>query len=666
MKKNKGFTLVELLAVIVVLALIMVIAIPAILRIMESSRKEAFYLYANSVYQKAYNKYVNDTNRIGQMDCSVFSIPKDLDIPNSGDYQGWVKVVRQPEASGNVAFNEVVSNANGIYYLKYCTSAKASCDPENFPANDPTYQNGTWNVPEGPDGKNETSTKIKVTAPSGYKMCYRYSYPQNGVLKKSGITCKNGTAIQGDTYKYVITLTMKDRERAVENVIMENGDENKDFKNTFYGYFDKYKAAHENEMRSLPVTELTCSGTGQVVTNPELDPNSTTIVTNPNGQAVITTQVTTTANQGNTTTVVTNNAQEERSTTRINNNSVGERQTRTVNSTTTTVRDNSSVNGTTTTSRQNGSVNGPTTTTRQNGEVSTRVVTTREVLEVSTKTTDVVDDSILLNNLSVAGYNINFLPAQLNYGVTVPYGTERLGIDYSTKHPDSKVQIIGADELKVGRNEVLVHVYNETTGKEINYNISVLRLSEPTSSGGGTVREDNPNYNQEDGKPDPTLEDSNAKLSRLVVPGRDFEEPFSSDMYEYDLEIEKETNSLTIVAVPQNNKADYFISGNENIKDGSVITVTVRSGNGYYTNVYKINVHVKKVKNGMAAVTRTILVGLVAVAAVLFLIINRQKRANSVIANNDNKDNLINNGGYVQPTQMNQNNNINNNNQGGV
>jgi hypothetical protein len=89
-------------------------------------------------------------------------------------------------------------------------------------------------------------------------------------------------------------------------------------------------------------------------------------------------------------------------------------------------------------------------------------------------------------------------------------------------------------------------------------------------------------------------------------------------------------------------------------------------GNGYYTNVYKINVHIKKTKNGMTAVTRTILVGLVAVAAVLFLIINRQKRANSVIANNDNKDNLINNGGYVQPTQMNQNNNINNNNQGGV
>ena len=38
MKNKKGFTLVELLAVIVILAIIMIIAIPAVLQTMESAR----------------------------------------------------------------------------------------------------------------------------------------------------------------------------------------------------------------------------------------------------------------------------------------------------------------------------------------------------------------------------------------------------------------------------------------------------------------------------------------------------------------------------------------------------------------------------------------------------------------------------------------------------
>jgi type IV pilus assembly protein PilA len=42
MKKKKGFTLVELLAVIVILAIIMIIAIPAVLNTMQTARKKSF------------------------------------------------------------------------------------------------------------------------------------------------------------------------------------------------------------------------------------------------------------------------------------------------------------------------------------------------------------------------------------------------------------------------------------------------------------------------------------------------------------------------------------------------------------------------------------------------------------------------------------------------
>ena len=58
--KNKGFTLVELLAVIVVLSIIMVIVIPNIMKSLESSRKGTFKVYAQRVMTKAGEKYQSD------------------------------------------------------------------------------------------------------------------------------------------------------------------------------------------------------------------------------------------------------------------------------------------------------------------------------------------------------------------------------------------------------------------------------------------------------------------------------------------------------------------------------------------------------------------------------------------------------------------------------
>lgn len=58
MKKNKkGFTLVELLAVIVVLAIIMIIAIPQVMESMNAAKKNSFKIYAQKVLNTASAKY---------------------------------------------------------------------------------------------------------------------------------------------------------------------------------------------------------------------------------------------------------------------------------------------------------------------------------------------------------------------------------------------------------------------------------------------------------------------------------------------------------------------------------------------------------------------------------------------------------------------------------
>ena len=82
MQKNKGFTLVELLSVIVILAVILVIAVPQIMNLIESARKGSIESTAKLIAEGAEREYTNrkilgkDTN----IECS------DVSSMNSNDY----------------------------------------------------------------------------------------------------------------------------------------------------------------------------------------------------------------------------------------------------------------------------------------------------------------------------------------------------------------------------------------------------------------------------------------------------------------------------------------------------------------------------------------------------------------------------------------------------
>src|SRR5574344_609742 len=106
MKKinKKGFTLIELLAVIVILGVIMVIAVPAVTKYIDNSRKEGFTKTASGVVDAARlyysNEYGNSSELTIEFECTTKECKsedgKKLELTKSPD-KGTVKIFNDGE-----------------------------------------------------------------------------------------------------------------------------------------------------------------------------------------------------------------------------------------------------------------------------------------------------------------------------------------------------------------------------------------------------------------------------------------------------------------------------------------------------------------------------------------------------------------------------------------
>jgi len=125
--KRKGFTLVELLAVIVILALLIVLAVPISNKVINDAKKKTFVKYVDKLYLDVINTYEADkaSNPASNYKCFLYDIKKDLDLDYTKDFEGYVVVVPSIDKS-QVYF----TIHNKSYYIKHYKYIKEESDSD--------------------------------------------------------------------------------------------------------------------------------------------------------------------------------------------------------------------------------------------------------------------------------------------------------------------------------------------------------------------------------------------------------------------------------------------------------------------------------------------------------------------------------------------------------
>ena len=161
------------------------------------------------------------------------------------------------------------------------------------------------------------------------------------------------------------------------------------------------------------------------------------------------------------------------------------------------------------------------------------------------------------------GYTPTFNKEVYDYSATVASTVSKVSIDTTLEDSKANVVITGNNtELVAGENNKIVIIITAEDGTKKTYNINVKRQSQ----------------------------DSNANLSGLEIKeDKTFE--FDPDSFVYDINIKNNVNKLTINYSVESDTTTVEISGNEKLKNGSVVKILVTAEDGtkreYTLNIIK-------------------------------------------------------------------------------
>lgn len=186
----------------------------------------------------------------------------------------------------------------------------------------------------------------------------------------------------------------------------------------------------------------------------------------------------------------------------------------------------------------------------------------KRTYEITITRDDDRDTNTSLSSISLSSGSINFSPDVLEYETKVLYEINKISVFAIPEKETSTVKVTGADSLKVGENIISVTVKSQK-GTERKYKIKVNRLKQGEDIG------------------------DNANIKNIVISGYNLN--FDYNKLTYSLLVKKE-NSLKISVEMYDPNATYQISGNNDLKDGSVIEISTKSYDGTASKVYTIDI----------------------------------------------------------------------------
>lgn len=216
------------------------------------------------------------------------------------------------------------------------------------------------------------------------------------------------------------------------------------------------------------------------------------------------------------------------------------------------------IDGTTTTKASS------TTTTKPGSTKTTTTTTTKSSTTTTTTTTNISDMKLYLKSLNIENQKIDFSKFKTNYELKVLYEVESLKLTAEAANEGVQIEYPETLNLEVGENNFEIKLTDGTITST--YTIKITRLKE-----GEEIKD----------------ESNDASLKTLVLAGYNIN--FSSTQTVYELKVKYNVSTIAVTATPNDQNAKYVITGNTDIKNGSVIKVDVQAEDGTLIS-YKINI----------------------------------------------------------------------------
>lgn len=223
------------------------------------------------------------------------------------------------------------------------------------------------------------------------------------------------------------------------------------------------------------------------------------------------------------------------------------------------------------------------------------VIAKTTVKPTTTTTTKSLSSNNYLSTITVDGEEIkNFSKNTSKYFVKVENDVSTISIEAEAEDEKAKVEIDGPDTLKIGDNEYTISVTSENDTTKF-YKVIVTRKEADESS--------------------------NTDIDNIKVKGYNLN--FDKNSKTFYLSINKNTTKLNIEVTLDDEKSNYEIKGNENLKDGSIVKIIVTAEDGF-TDTYRIIIQ-KDSKSNVPLII-ILISSIIIIGIVVFVLIKRKNK----------------------------------------